>query len=248
MRWFINLFLISNTTFAYAYTSVSMTESVNPYSPNCRRAFSFNFKVLKEIPEGYSEVINEPSVQRNVVADYTERVAGSVVKCGYVIEREIGLKLAEDVIYAKKCFQHISGKALVFVQYDNDKTNSITVDANGKKKNTVYILNDKFYVWELGVCTPEAEVFFENVSTEVKIQDLKRKGFLEVTVSGDEKNVSNKNTDFKMFYANPGFLIKTKQCNQSDKCKKGEVLVVYKKILSDAILRKNNMLLTTDNF
>jgi len=228
--------------------SVTIEKSTQLYQPECRWTFPVKFLGVKNIPDNYSEIINEISVQHEGVADYSERFINSVVKCGYRIEIMLGFNLREDTIYAKKCFHKIEGTALVFAQYDSDKQSKFIVDSNSKIKNNVYRLNDRFYIWETGVCVPESHVFFDKVENKVKMQNLKKNSFQEVAVSNEEGNILQNNSDFKMYYANPGFLIKTKKCVQSDKCKKDEMIVVSKKRLTDAILRKNNLVLTTDDY
>ena len=104
-----------------------------------------------------------------------------------------------------------------------------------------------FYVWESGTCSDNSEKYFKNVDTKITKKDLKKNNFLEVIVSNDEE-VKKEKTDFMMYYASPGFLIKTKKCEVKDKCKKDELFVMYKKRLSDAIFKKNNVVLTTDEF
>ncbi len=185
--------------------------------------------------------------------NFRELNLNSRIKCLYRIDSEylrqdiMNIKPPVKQFEKKKFFSNICPELKGEVKYisnmpvsDGDERLPTVIDTDdGRTKIVEPKISDLGYLWQKGECSLESENLFKEIDAKGAISKQK--------IINGKFSLLKEGTDYNIFYANPGLIIKTKKpffCFNYETCNQQ---IIYKKQLKSAIYDIDGQLHTDED-
>ena len=166
------------------------------------------------------------------------------IKCSYLIKK---IFFINRIVPDRKIYSHIcpklNGKFKLIAKTGGILGESDDPPQSREDGTRIYLVKSSLgYIWQKGECDTVSQALFLSLENKnfISIKKLEKNKFMMLEES----------TDNKLYYANPGYVIRIKKENKScltaKKCKKDEFEIVFKTHLKAAVLDNNGKLYTDE--